>query len=679
MSLLYPEFLWALALNIIPIIIHLFNLQKHETLYFSDLTLLKSIEQETKKKSQLKNILLLLLRMLFISSLVIAFCYPYNSKEETLKVDGEQIIGIYLDNSLSMQRIEQQQTLLDIALDDAMKIIENQDVKTKYIVTTNNKNNNKLYPLNKNEVTSLLSTVKSEPFSLRIDEIIAIQKEQTKNQFVKTFWFTDLQKKDFTYNETITDTVLDVHLLHYESDRNDNISIDSIWFTEKTRKINNEEELNVQITNYTDKSIEFQTKLFINKNEVINQSLNLLNAFETKTIQFHYLVKNNGTKNGLIKITDAPNNDQVFDDQYYFSYKIDDQYKVVYFSETNPNIKAFETLYGSVEKTDFIPVNITNGVTTNELFADLVIFDEISEYNEDLINLITSSKERSSNIVVVANSESNNKKINGLIKEFQLNVKSLDTNQSLLDYPSINKRFFNTVFSNHEKNIDLPYFKAHYEIGSASPFQTLISYENEQPFLIKKEMNNRKLFLFTGALNTKNSNFTQHALFVPTFLKIKEDCSNDYVSQYKIDDLPGIPLSKLYQQNGQLKVLDHPEKPNFSFLPFLENHNGRSLLYCKNQIFSDGHFFVQNNDSIVKSFATNYNREESVPDFFSKAAFNTHLKNYNNDSYFKYWTKSEIDQHLEMNGNKSAQYWVLFIILALIFIILEIVLIKLTS
>ena len=192
-------------------------------------------------------------------------------------------------------------------------------------------------------------------------------------------------------------------------------------------------------------------------------------------------------------------------------------------------------------------------------------------------------------------------------------------------------------------------------------------------------MNNRKLFLFTGALNTKNSNFTQHALFVPTFLKIKEDCSNDYVSQYKIDDLPGIPLSELYQQNGQLKVLDHPKEPNFSFLPFLENHNGRSLLYCKNQIFSDGHFFVQNNDSIVKSFATNYNREESVPDFFSKAAFDTHLKNYNNDSYFKYWTKSEIDQHLTMNGNKSAQYWLLFIILALIFIILEIVLIKLTT
>ena len=50
MSLLYPEFLWALLLNIIPIFIHLFNYQKHETIYFSDVTLFKDIEEKNKKK-----------------------------------------------------------------------------------------------------------------------------------------------------------------------------------------------------------------------------------------------------------------------------------------------------------------------------------------------------------------------------------------------------------------------------------------------------------------------------------------------------------------------------------------------------------------------------------------------------------------------------------------------------
>ena len=50
MSFQYPQFLWALSLVIIPILIHLFNLQRYKTLYFSDLTLLKSIQIESKKK-----------------------------------------------------------------------------------------------------------------------------------------------------------------------------------------------------------------------------------------------------------------------------------------------------------------------------------------------------------------------------------------------------------------------------------------------------------------------------------------------------------------------------------------------------------------------------------------------------------------------------------------------------
>ena len=75
MSLLYPEFLWALFLNIIPIFIHLFNFQKYDTIYFSDVTLIKNIEEKTKKRSQLKNILLLLSRVLLVSSIVLAFVF----------------------------------------------------------------------------------------------------------------------------------------------------------------------------------------------------------------------------------------------------------------------------------------------------------------------------------------------------------------------------------------------------------------------------------------------------------------------------------------------------------------------------------------------------------------------------------------------------------------------------
>ena len=55
MSFLYPKFLWALLLNIIPIFIHLFNFQKYETLYFSDISLFKNIKEKTKKEISTKE------------------------------------------------------------------------------------------------------------------------------------------------------------------------------------------------------------------------------------------------------------------------------------------------------------------------------------------------------------------------------------------------------------------------------------------------------------------------------------------------------------------------------------------------------------------------------------------------------------------------------------------------
>ena len=48
MSFQYPQFLWGPFFNHHPILIHLFNLQRYKTL-FSDLTLLKSIQIESKK------------------------------------------------------------------------------------------------------------------------------------------------------------------------------------------------------------------------------------------------------------------------------------------------------------------------------------------------------------------------------------------------------------------------------------------------------------------------------------------------------------------------------------------------------------------------------------------------------------------------------------------------------
>ena len=112
MKFLYPQFLYALALVAIPIIIHLFNFRKFRTVYFSNVQFLKSVKEKTKSQSQLKHLLILLSRILAITALVLAFAQPYIPVDDSSQQAKKHAISIYIDNSFSMDAENEQGRLL---------------------------------------------------------------------------------------------------------------------------------------------------------------------------------------------------------------------------------------------------------------------------------------------------------------------------------------------------------------------------------------------------------------------------------------------------------------------------------------------------------------------------------------------------------------------------------------
>ena len=87
MSFEKPEILFFLLLLIIPVLIHLLNLKKYKKIYFSDIKLIEKVNSEKKKISRLKDLLLLLTRLLILSSIIIAFSKPYLAKEKNRQRD----------------------------------------------------------------------------------------------------------------------------------------------------------------------------------------------------------------------------------------------------------------------------------------------------------------------------------------------------------------------------------------------------------------------------------------------------------------------------------------------------------------------------------------------------------------------------------------------------------------
>ena len=148
MSFLFPAFLFALLALAIPVIIHLFNFKRYKTLYFSNVPLLKRIKQESRKKSQLKQLLIMLARIMAIASLVIAFSRPYIPTGNRTANTAQQMVEIYIDNSFSMKAEGEKGQLLEQAKIKAIEIANSYPVGTQFLILTNDFNTGNQLPLN---------------------------------------------------------------------------------------------------------------------------------------------------------------------------------------------------------------------------------------------------------------------------------------------------------------------------------------------------------------------------------------------------------------------------------------------------------------------------------------------------------------------------------------------------
>ncbi|MFT6881162.1 MAG: hypothetical protein ACJARG_002098, partial [Arcticibacterium sp.] len=131
MQILYPSMLWGLLALAVPVIIHLFNFRRTKKVYFTNVAFLKKVETETSSFRRLKQWLILLSRLLFIASLVLAFAQPFipskNGGDSNETARGTN--GLYLDNSLSMSNTTDNKRFIDLAvikIDELLSLFKNQ-------------------------------------------------------------------------------------------------------------------------------------------------------------------------------------------------------------------------------------------------------------------------------------------------------------------------------------------------------------------------------------------------------------------------------------------------------------------------------------------------------------------------------------------------------------------------
>ena len=102
-SFFHAHYLWALLFLLIPILIHLMRRRRIITFDFSSIRFLKRTAVTASRIRWLKNILLLLNRLLMVLFLVMIFAQPFNKKDPFRIINGSNVaLYCWVDPTISM-------------------------------------------------------------------------------------------------------------------------------------------------------------------------------------------------------------------------------------------------------------------------------------------------------------------------------------------------------------------------------------------------------------------------------------------------------------------------------------------------------------------------------------------------------------------------------------------------
>jgi len=675
MSFVYPNFLWALLLLIIPIVIHLFNFRKYKTVYFSKVDFLTEVIEDSKSGNKLKHLLVLLSRLLVISALVLAFAQPFIPTVGNQKT--ENITSIYIDNSFSMQAIGQDGDLLNEVKNKAIDLVKslNEDEKINLLTTELLSKDQRFY--SKSDIIDRIKEISLTPISTPLSTVLGMQtdllqkSEADANQ--RLFLLSDFQKSTSTLIDFKQDE-LPTYYYQAKSEIQGNIFIDSVWFESPVQRLNAPIKIFFRIKNQSPNEVtDLNINLTIDSKEKGWKTINIApNSYIEESISYTNTVS--GIKKGKLHIK---TNQLFFDDDFFFTYTINENVNILIVSNENTP-KNVEQLYQLNSYYNYSTATINSIKQEDFKNKHLIILHNINFIPSGIQDKLNSSLKNGSTVCLIPGENVDYANWNSFLGQQKLPtfIEQTDLNAEL-NYFNSEDPLFNGVFEEKPSRYKYSTVASTYtlNISASHNFVSIFNYNSSEPFLLYSKQKNGRLFLQTSPLVISSTNFQNHALFAATYLRIAETSALNKKLSFTIGKPSNYPLYQDLDEKDQIHLINTDLETDL--IPSVVNTNtSRELIFDQlyDKINNAGFYKLENENSLNDLVAFNYSRDESKIEGLSSEDIQTNFSNAN-------WVNVK-ELHLNSNGQieisslKAQEYWRILLFLALLFIAIEILLLK---
>jgi hypothetical protein len=630
-----PEVLFALFLLIIPVIIHLFQLRKFERENFTNVKFLKKLSQQTRKSSRLKKWLVLATRLLILTSIIFAFAQPYFPSEDPEADNIETVI--YLDNSYSMQAIGKGGRLLERSIQDLLGNLPDDRDFNLFTNTEQYKNTDK----------SDLQKIGYSVSQLNFETVLL----QAKNTFSKDpsthkklLLISDFQEK-FKFPLTFNSQGITLYPLARHPERLENIQVDSAFIT---NKLIGTRILNVQLS-YSGNQPENTSVSLYNGDKLLGKTS--IDFSEKKIQQIEFPLDNTPILNGLIKIED---NGLQFDNSLFFT--INEADPILISSINNADARFLNRIFTAPEfEYQSMPVN---AIDYNKLAAShVVVLNEVAELSSSLLSTLQKKREENAVFIIIPSSEDTDENYRLFIRK--LGVSGFEDRQEqekLVTGISFNHPLYTGVFEEQIRNFEYPKVQVSFHLKSGNT--PILTFQDGKAFLFEFDGN----YFFTAPLNQRNTNFTQSPLVVPTFYNIGASA---------------IRPQQLYYYPGKINKIEVPieikgdqilqiNSETLNFIPQQKRFSNKVEIIIDELPNKPGNFNINNKEQWVSGISFNVDREESKMIY-------QEIKNAENIEIIK-----DLPEFFNSAGFKKevGTFWKWFVTFALLFLIIETLLLK---
>jgi hypothetical protein len=638
MQFKHPEFLYALILLIIPIIVHLFQLRRFQKVEFTNVKFLKSIIQQSRKSSILKKWLVLCTRLMIYALIILAFAQPYTAVNDNFTAKSETVI--YLDNSFSMQANSNNGTLLNKAIQELLASV---DTKDEFSLFTNN---NTFKKTTVNAIKNDIIQLDYSPKQLSYDAVLLNAKQlfsKDKNTLKNLVVISDFQQKENPLPAP-TDSTFTTKIVQLLPTNTYNISIDTVYISNTT--IDNLE-LTVKLSNQGETTNNLPVSLYNADNLIAKSALTFENEATTS-----FTIQNNQLFNGKISIEDS---NLQYDNALYFNINNSDKIKVLAINQTDDSF--LNKLYTD-DEFEYLsaPINSLNYNSIDE--QNLIILNEIKDPLNALIMALKRFKSNGGTIIIIPSDELILSSYNQLLNTLSNNVFANQIeNEKRVTTINFSHPLLTNVFDKKVSNFQYPKVSAYF--NSSSPFNSnILSFEDNTPFLFNYE----QVYVFTAALNDNNSNFKYSPLIVPVFYNIGKQSLKIPQLYYTIGNEHKIDIKTQLKQDDILTLRDN----NGSVIPQQQTYTNKVELITNEYPENDGIISVYNKDQLLNYLSFNYNRDESQLTYYSVSS--------NSNQTIENSIEKAIDEI--KSSTFVNELWKWFVIFALAFLVIEMLILK---